>query len=376
MTHGFKLEIRAAGGRDVEVQRFARLPIAIGRHSDNDLKLERLFVSTHHARIDEVRGRLAVIDLGSTNGVSVQSAPGGARLRLPSRASHDLAASGFEFFIGEYSIRVLRESEQAAPAAVSVLPSLPDLPVLGAYPAGELPSLDLPAPPRAAVHAARPVAPAEPRPRRHATPEAAALDGLRGLARALIPGVSLDTPVEVERFVERLQRAVELLCRGVVELRAGQARSISSLRLGPSEEAPSGRSAIELDDPLRVAAQLLETSRPLAEVSQALEAALHQLVAHEVALLDGVIQGVSALLGEIAPERIEAESGRESFVKGIGNRARSYWRAYGARHAELSRGDAGLAIVFGRAFTQAYTAYRGAARREAPRSARAARNLA
>src|SRR4051812_6032499 len=140
MTHGFKLEIRAAGARDIEVQRFARLPIAIGRHADNDVQLERLFVSTHHARIEEVRGRLAVIDLGSTNGVSVQTAPGGARLRLPSRATHDLATSGFEFFIGEYAIRVLREEERPAPDALSALPSLPQLGLPGAYAQSELPS--------------------------------------------------------------------------------------------------------------------------------------------------------------------------------------------------------------------------------------------
>ncbi len=58
-------------------------PITIGRATDNDLQLDGLQISNHHARITRVQGDIAVEDVGSTNGVYVN----GGRIKSKTRIS-------------------------------------------------------------------------------------------------------------------------------------------------------------------------------------------------------------------------------------------------------------------------------------------------
>jgi hypothetical protein len=99
------IEVRCAGTACAVTYEFDRLPITIGRHADNDVPIGRRFVSARHARIEEMQGRLRVVDLNSTNGVSVRGADG-RWTRLPNQAAYDLEASGFEFGVGQYALRV------------------------------------------------------------------------------------------------------------------------------------------------------------------------------------------------------------------------------------------------------------------------------
>ena len=52
-----------------EPKRLTALPIRIGRNGLNDFVLTHGGVSSFHARIEDVDGRLCVTDLGSKNGV-------------------------------------------------------------------------------------------------------------------------------------------------------------------------------------------------------------------------------------------------------------------------------------------------------------------
>jgi pSer/pThr/pTyr-binding forkhead associated (FHA) protein len=45
--------------------------LSIGRKEDNDIHIDHMAVSGHHARVDITEGSLAVTDLGSTNGTFV-----------------------------------------------------------------------------------------------------------------------------------------------------------------------------------------------------------------------------------------------------------------------------------------------------------------
>ncbi len=45
--------------------------LSIGRKEDNDIHIDHMAVSGHHARIDITEGSLAVTDMGSTNGTFV-----------------------------------------------------------------------------------------------------------------------------------------------------------------------------------------------------------------------------------------------------------------------------------------------------------------
>jgi hypothetical protein len=60
-----------AGGMEPERVLIDHLPYTLGRALDNDLVLEDRRVSRHHAQIKEIRRRLYVFDLESTNGTFV-----------------------------------------------------------------------------------------------------------------------------------------------------------------------------------------------------------------------------------------------------------------------------------------------------------------
>ncbi|HKO93683.1 MAG TPA: type VI secretion system-associated FHA domain protein [Polyangiaceae bacterium] len=375
MTETLKLEVYSDRRGEVTVHSFPRLPISIGRHSGNDLPLRQGFVSNFHARIERVGGRLSVVDLGSTNGIHVTPSARRRKARLRSHARHDLEASDFEFSIGTYKIRVI-PSEQR-PLASAQLPSLPSLPSLPASPAASdplsLPSLEACGAAVRAPARARQVATSD----LPHTPEAVALAGLQELVSAFAPNQSLETSGDVARLVARLHAAIDVLCRAFVQLRRSQARCASALALPGHDSAP-GAKWDEIQDPARLASELLDFRRGSQDVSRALLAGFNEVAIHQVALLDGVLEGVRALLTELAPTSLEAEvdrgPARRSFC--LGGRSKARWQIYQRRHRELSQGDAALSLVFGPAFSQAYGGYRQQASQDEPaRSARGPRKL-
>lgn len=71
-------------------------PISIGRAPDNDLSVDNLAVSNHHARVYVEGGRLVVEDLDSLNGTFVND------LRVERATLHD----GDSIWIGKHHIKV------------------------------------------------------------------------------------------------------------------------------------------------------------------------------------------------------------------------------------------------------------------------------
>jgi hypothetical protein len=178
-------------------------------------------------------------------------------------------------------------------------------------------------------------------------------------------------------LVARLHAAIDVLCRAFVQLRRCHARCASSLALPGHDSAP-GAKWDEIQDPTRLARELLDFRRGSEDVSRALLAGFTDVAVHQVALLDGVLEGVRALLTELAPASLEAELDhgpvRRSFC--LGGRSKARWQVYQRRHTQLSQGDAALSLVFGPAFSQAYGSYRRQAQQDEPaRSARSPRKL-
>jgi predicted component of type VI protein secretion system len=349
---------------------FNELPITIGRHEGNDVLLPRPFVSGFHARIERARDGLSVLDAGSTNGVRVRR-EGEQPTRIEPDVPEALSCCGNEFFIGAYRISI----QQAAAAPASPGLEQPSLPALGSSPflrldglASGLPSL--PAPHRGEPRAAG--APGTASERRAL--EATALAELEQLARVLAPEQRLDTPEKVSELIRRLRLALELACRGLVRLREGQRRCAGALRL-PRLGPDAGLRAESAD---QLARRLLDERLPVAELCAGLSAEFQSLARHQVALLDGMIAGAAALLGELSPEQIEARSERERGAHWLplAGKLRALRRAYREHHAQLSRRDGALSLVFGRAFRDAYAAYLDGASRSAPDgSARRRRKL-
>ena len=84
--------------------RVSALPISMGRDASNDVQVASQFVSSFHAKVEEIKGRVFVRDLGSRNGTQV-SAADGAKTRLAAHALFDLGQCHNEFFLGS-SVRV------------------------------------------------------------------------------------------------------------------------------------------------------------------------------------------------------------------------------------------------------------------------------
>jgi len=80
-------------------------PITIGRAPDNDLPVDNLAVSNHHARVYYEGGRLVVEDLDSLNGTFVND------LRVERATLHD----GDAIWIGKHHIKVDAIADAAIP---------------------------------------------------------------------------------------------------------------------------------------------------------------------------------------------------------------------------------------------------------------------
>jgi type VI secretion system protein ImpI len=404
----------AASGALTREYRFSKLPISIGRAQDNDLEIPSQFVSGSHARIEEIGGTLCVRDLGSRNGVQVLS--GAESVRIAPQSAYPVSPDGFELQLGsETRLRVERtwsptfepprSFQQAAPQpriAVTAPPEfcglgdgLPALPDLG-RPLRSLPPLDLPAgasaldagvlslpviSPRNRAGEPRPAPaagfePVRPDPREHAgsrardhaaglktgnfelSLEVLALQGLRELVASLSPGQTLDTQGDVARLVTRLHDVLEVVCRSYLSLRDGHAKFVARLRLRAGADRDPARSALDTArDPSVVAALLLDFREPAADASRALELALEELGLHQVALLDGVMQGVRALLDELSPASIQRDLEDKRSTPRLGRPERALWDEYCERHARFAQEGEAFSRVFGAEFVSAYRKY-------------------
>lgn len=397
--------------------RVPRLPITFGRNPENDIRVMNAFVSGVHARLEEVGGQVCVRDLDSRNGVYVRQ--GAELVRIRPGTPHELSRTGYEFQLGtEIRVHVEAPAPAAARPAIDAraiapnfmnladgaslpsfgdglpplpelarpLPDLPPLPGGGGIPGGlasdalSLPPLPAPAgaresrdasavPPRAApapafapVHPAARGAPAEPSLPDLRTgnfdlaPPALALQGLRELLASLAPGQTLETTGDIARLITRLHDTLEVLCRSFIALRDTYGRFASNLELGQSAAYAPARLALETaPDARALASRLLDVREGAPDSSAALEEALLELTRHPVAFLDGVMQGVRALLEELSPESIELGGEAQR-----GPSERSSWEEYCRRHARLSDDGEAFARVFGAEFAAAYRRYRRA----------------
>lgn len=413
--------------------RVAGLPVALGRDASNDVQVASQYVSGFHAKVEEVKGRLFVRDLGSRNGTQVCTADG-AKTRIAPHALYDLSHSGGEFFLGS-SVKIqVHDAAQAAnpwragggvarrpvdsfmdsPArgAGGDLPPLPDFagrpaawdepgtgPEVDAGPLSlpplpgergarsperrppteppplgrsfEAPAFARPIEPPPPVRAFEPVAGHYgPPPGGAGAPHLAtgnfqlsldslALQGLRELVGSLLPGQTLQTQGDVARLITRLHDAVDVLCRMLLPLRQSYLEFVSSMDLAKSAHFAQSSALLDMArDPAQLAAALLDFREHAPDASKALEGALGELMTHQVAMLDGVMQGVRALLEELSPRAVsEATEAKRSSLR-LGGRQKEAWDEYCERYERVSEGNEAFSRIFGDEFAHAYRRYR------------------
>jgi type VI secretion system protein ImpI len=85
------------------------------------------------------------------------------------------------------------------------------------------------------------------------------------------------------------------------------------------------------------------------------------VMSHQVALLNGVMEGVKTLLTQLSPKAIEDDFERKGKKAGLfSNKYEALWKFYEDRHGDYSGEDKQtFLIIFGPQFSKAYAASAG-----------------
>jgi len=368
-----------AGSVELARRRFTSLPIRIGRNPLNDCPIVHPMVSNFHARIDDVGGKLCIEDLDSKNGVHLLPPGAEKPQRIPSHQPTDIEPGGFQFFLSVVlKITVTFEKQQdplddrlAQSFAASVLGNRsvlfgpggsPGARASQPPPAGASQFRGPPNDPRAFAPTPPQSELAGPRTQHFANlgPESLALQGLRELAEALVPGSSLQTTGDIARFITKVHDALDAFLRSAVPLRDGYAQFIACFDLPhgqqrrTSHRSAAGAAVEAATTPQALAQALLDPRDTSFDAPRALEGIFADLMFHQMAVLDGMMRGVRALLEQLAPAAIEKEAGH-GFPLG---RHKAHWEAYVRRFEELYEERRTFAVVFGPEFAAAYRRYR------------------
>ena len=384
---------------------FERFPVRIGRNQLNDLTIDRPYVSQFHAAVDlHPGGQIVFKDLGSTNGTLYKGQ------RVQRDQAIDITALP-EITIGPVIIRLTSVAAGAHAPVGPVSNSLLDRhPSADARPAGpathaphEGPYLQQLAPYAEAHrqawqvlyrliydHVSRlqpdqrgpylhrvgldhPGITAEPDFRKlakyygvdlrafaHAGPGQAALAALAELASALAPSASAPEEIAaVMGFAKRLRDTLEVFLKAFISLRDGYQEFESEVL---ARERTKQEPVSAAKDAAQLGSVLLGDSAD-ADTARALQNVFVDVMSHQVALMNGVMEGVKQLLEKISPASLESDFERSGKKGGLfSNRFEALWKLYEVRHADYAGEDKEtFLIIFGPQFSRAYSQSTGEA---------------
>lgn len=384
---------------------FERFPVRIGRNQLNDLHIDRPYVSQFHAAIDVRDRKILIKDLGSTNGTVI------AGRRLQRDTPVEITQTP-EFCIGPVVIRLsLADVAQKKREQKDGVLDLGDSGSMAAYsqrpkpvpPGAEDPYLRqlvpyieayrgawgavyrvvydhlarLPPDVRTAylrrLVAEQPAVTAEsdfqkiaqyygvdPRMMAELGPPQAALAALTELARTLAPGLKpLDDVASVLGFARRLRDTMEVFLKCFVSLRDGY-RSFEEEVLARERSAGTGDRVATAKDAKDLGGVLLDPAGS-PDTAHQLHDIFVDVMSHQVALMNGVMEGVKTLLVQLSPKAIEEELDKKGKKGGLfSNRYEELWKLYEVRHGDYSGEDKEtFLIIFGQQFSRAYAASAG-----------------
>lgn len=154
------------------------------------------------------------------------------------------------------------------------------------------------------------------------------------------------SPQEADRFLSCVEDVLRAAAKAVVELQKGQEQFGNEMGVRTIKEYTALHAAGTPENVLRY---LLDWQSGGPHRTKELVGIYADLMIHQVALINGVMEGVRSLLARLAPEEIERGVG-----SGFG-KASAAWKAYAERYAELCEEDKKLAqTIFGPEFARAY----------------------
>jgi type VI secretion system protein ImpI len=407
---GLRLSIRDEATGEVRAHAFARLPVRIGRNPLNDLQLTEPFISQFHAVIEvDPNGQLALRDLGSRNGTMIagQRVPPNERLGLGgSEASFSVLGLTFEARLasvaedrvpkalrtsGARSARVMAETLMgdangpmqvlarppiAATIEAQVRATRAAIDALNDLLAQELPKLHQPQRDIivSEIRGACPEALESPKARGllgslgifEVASGRAVVEALRAFAAAYsTPETAPVSDDDLRRFVERLQTVVDVFFKTFIPLRDGHRKFESGLNIQNFRLTGRPQAAVQVhvgnaQTPQALGQVLFDPRDERASAARQVEETFADLMIHQVALLGGVMRGVTALLKELSPVEIERALDQKTYRGDVGAswgwlRWRALYRIFVTRHADYADEEKKtFSKVFGGEFAEAY----------------------
>ncbi len=389
---------------------FDRFPVRLGRNQLNDLHVDRPFISQFHASIEISGTQIWVKDLGSTNGTVFQ----GQKLVRDQPAEVSAAP---ELQIGPIVLRLslaeIEKDEVAQPVKASVLdigtpagdefvetmrrPVQPDqedpfirqlVPYIEAYRSawanvyrlvyehltrlqpdvrtGYLRRLLIEHPTVAQESDFQKVSQYYGVPVQEygeLSPSQAALAAIVELHAQLAPDDGkLDDVPKLVGFARRLRDSMEVFLKTFVSLRDGyQEFETEVLRKERFEE--EGNKVGAAKDHLELAQVLFAEDSDSSVTCHQLHEIFVEVMTHQVAMLNGVMEGVKQLLEKLSPKAIEEGYNRRGKKGGLfSNKHEGLWEEYLTVHGDYQGEDKEtFLIIFGPQFSRAYAATTGEA---------------
>jgi predicted component of type VI protein secretion system len=179
----------------------------------------------------------------------------------------------------------------------------------------------------------------------------AATGFLRAFAQSYLPSSEkVATSDDAEKLFTRVAELLEAFGKSYVELRKGHEEFGREMGV----PVPAGGGLERSRDAQQLLAYLLDVRAD--GRSAELQNCFGDLMLHQVALLNGVVEGARGLLAHLDPEALSAASAQSVWPL----KAAAQWKIFEDRWHELSDDKDGVSdVLFGSAFARAYTAIVG-----------------
>jgi type VI secretion system protein ImpI len=192
------------------------------------------------------------------------------------------------------------------------------------------------------------------------TPPQAALTALAELSQTLVPsGRAPEDVAGVVTFARRLRDTLEVFLKCFCSLRDGYKEFETGVVQRDRESMATDRVATAKD--AKELADVLVGPGAAPEAPRQVNDLFVQVMSHQVALLNGVMEGVKSLLVQLSPKALEEEFDRRGKKAGLfSNKYEALWKFYEERHGDYSGEDKQtFLIIFGPQFSKAYAASAG-----------------
>jgi len=191
----------------------------------------------------------------------------------------------------------------------------------------------------------------------------AALAVMHELASQLAPGaVNLEAPEQIIAFARRLRDTMEVFLKCFVSLRDGyQEFEAEVLRKDRMEQ--EGNRVGAAKDHADLGRVLFSGETSSEQNAHQLHEIFVEVMTHQVAMLNGVMEGVKQLLGTLSPQAIEQRYEKRGKRGGLfSNKYEGLWQEYQTAHSDYQGEDKEtFLIIFGPQFSRAYAATTGEA---------------